>query len=340
MAELNLTHIPQDLIALPQWVCWRFELISNRESKVPYDPKTGRRASSKNPATWASFEEAVQAARNPKCNYSGIGIMFDCDKSDLVGIDIDKCISNGVLNEIATEILGIINPTYIEVSPSGTGLHIFLKGKMPLKGNRNSKSGVEMYFKDRYFTVTGIPYNCAKYADSISEDGGALEKIHTKYIKPRSPKKKESFKIGFTGLADNKVLELARNSQFAAEFNELWRGNWQGKFKSQSEADYDFCKKLAYLTGKNKEQIDRLFRQSGLMRAKWDEVRASGGRTYGERTIQVACEKQNSIYTPPKPQHIFEMFDGYWRQKGEKTYPITNFKIKPRAAVQGEKRHN
>ena len=151
-----------------------------------------------------------------------------------------------------------------------------------------------MYFKDRYFTVTGIPYNCAKYADEVADDNGALEKIHTKYIKPRSPKKKESFKIGFTGLADNKVLELARNSQFAAEFNELWAGNWQGKFKSQSEADYDFCKKLAYLSGKNAEQIDRLFRQSELMRAKWDEVRAihehNGRLLYVDNETAVAAD--------------------------------------------------
>ena len=335
MNPINPAHIPQELTALPQWVCWRLELIKKRESKVPYDPHTGRRASSTNPAMWASFEEALQAARNPKCNYNGIGIMFNCDRSNLVGIDIDKCISNGVLNEVATEILGKVKSTYVEVSPSGTGLHIFLKGTMPPEGNRNSKSGVEMYFKERYFTVTGVPYkNCV---NQIAEDNSAIEWIHKTYIKPRSPKKKETYKIGSTGLGDDRILQLARNGEFAAEFNQLWSGNWQGKFPSQSEADFALCKHLAYWSGKNEEQIDRLFRQSGLMRTKWDESRSNDGRTYGTKTIDAACSKQKKVYIPPKPKNITERHDGYWRQKGEKPFQINNFKIVPKVLVQGEK---
>jgi primase-polymerase (primpol)-like protein len=101
---------------------------------------------------------------------------------------------------------------------------------------------------------------------SVSQDDGALEKIHTRYIKPRSPKKKEFFKIGSTGLGDGRILQLARNGEFAAEFNTLCEGNWRGKFPPQSEADFALCKHLAYQSGKNEEQIDRVFRQSGLMR--------------------------------------------------------------------------
>lgn len=60
-------NFPKELAALPQWICWRLEPDpkSEKPRKVPYDPKTGRKASSTNPQTWATLAEA-EAARQ-KC---------------------------------------------------------------------------------------------------------------------------------------------------------------------------------------------------------------------------------------------------------------------------------
>lgn len=76
----------------------------------------------------------------------------------------------------------------------------------------------------------------------------------------------------------------------------MYDGNWQGKYNSQSEADQALCNYLAFWTGCNAEQMDRLFRSGGLMRPKWDELH--GSVTYGEMTIQRACGDCREVYSP------------------------------------------
>ena len=149
-----MVNYPKEIAGLRQWICWRLEPDpkSEKPRKIPYDPKTGRKASSTNPDTWASLAEA-QAARD-KYMFTGIGFVFteDCG---LVGVDIDHCRNeDGSWNECASAILEKW-PSYTEVSPSGSGLHIIYRGAMPGKGNKNSTSGVEMYAVARYFTMTG-----------------------------------------------------------------------------------------------------------------------------------------------------------------------------------------
>ncbi len=82
--------------------------------------------------------------------FKGIGYMFTED-SGIVGIDIDHCLDDeGKPSKIVASILAKLPSTYIEISPSGHSLHIFLRGTLPKCGNKNSKNGVEMYYKSRY----------------------------------------------------------------------------------------------------------------------------------------------------------------------------------------------
>jgi P4 family phage/plasmid primase-like protien len=94
-------------------------------------------------------------------------------------------------------------------------------------------------------------------------------------------------------LKDDELIQLACNQQGSGEkFNSLWKGDWHD-FKSRSEADSALVFRLAFYT-KDAEQIDRIFRQSGLMRPKWDELR--GGKGYGETTISKALGKVTKSY--------------------------------------------
>ncbi|MDR0532158.1 MAG: DNA primase [Oscillospiraceae bacterium] len=321
-------RLPPDLAALPQWVCWRLEpdQKSNRDAKVPYCPATGKRASPSNPATWATLADALNCAE--KYHYSGIGFMFTAE-SGVVGIDIDHCLTDGKPNSIAADILTHLPPTYIEISPSGTGLHIFLKGTLPPGGNRNSKNGVEMYAASRYFTMTGNKYQGV--VDNIAVDDGALEYIHSKYVaQSRKTKAKSTNYQPGLFLSDNDVVLLAQQSKDGAAFDALWRGDWQEKYKSQSEADFALCRKLAFWTARNEAQIDRLFRQSQLYREKWDANH--GNSTYGQTTVIKACDATDKVYTPPPikaPPEIFQQGGCYYRQRGDKCYRITNFIVKP-----------
>ncbi|GHV44280.1 hypothetical protein FACS189492_0350 [Clostridia bacterium] len=334
---MDKNQFPKEMATFPNWVCWRLETDKNgRDTKVPYSPQTGRRASASNPATWGTLDEALYAKE--KYLFHGVGFTFD-EKCDIIGIDIDHCLDGGVLNAVTLEILAKLPPTYIEISPSGTGLHIFLKGKLGDGGNRNSKVGVEMYSSARYFTMTGNRWrDCA---DTIAADNGAIAYIHQTFIAPPKRTSRRASAATAANLSDDEILRLAQTSKDGDAFSALWSGGWQGKHNSQSEADFALCRKLAFWTARNETQIHRLFRKSALFRQKWDERHSAGGLTYGEQTVSKACSLTTQIYMPPdqkRETEIFEQGSVYYRRKGEKTYQITNFIIEPIEMVLSEDR--
>lgn len=329
-------QFPQELAKLANWVCWRLEKDTkhSRDAKVPYCPATGKRASSNNPQTWGMLDAALQAAS--QYAYSGIGFMF-AEESGITGIDIDHCLTNGRVNEVAAAILAKLPPTYIEISPSGSGLHIFIKGTLPPGGNKNSRSGVEMYSSGRYFTMTGQKYQGV--VDFIGVDsGGILDFIHQKYVAPKQKSRKQStYQMGAM-LSDDDIIRLAQGSKDGENFSALWNGQWQEKYKSQSEADFALCRKLAFWSGRNENQIDRMFRKSALFRGKWDSRHSANGQTYGEQTVTNACSMTDSVYllTRKKEPDVFEQGGCYYRRKGDKYYQITNFVVDPIQMIASE----
>jgi len=315
-------NFPQTLTALDQWVCWRLE----DGKKIPYNPHTQGKASSTNAKTWGDYSFVVAACK--AYNYTGLGFVFT-KETGIVGIDIDHCIEDGKLNDVAAAILAKVPPTFMELSPSGTGLHIFLRGDMPGTGSRNSKTGVEMYNHARYFTMTGNAYNNAPLV--VADDDGALAWIHENYIalpkKERKPKQKK--KPAGKVLSDDDIIAKARDAAGGDVFAALWAGDWQQEFPSQSEADLALCCRLAFWTAKNAEQIDRMFRTSGLMRDKWDVRHHASGATYGEETISRAIEATEESYGARGDAPVFAYEDRYFRAKGDNTYPLTNFSMQP-----------
>ncbi len=320
---------PKELKDKKQWVCWRFEpdLNGGKPKKVPINPITGKGAMSNNPDTWTDYETAVKAANS--FDYTGIGYMFSKD-DDIVGVDIDHCYNaeTNEFNDIAKAIIDK-QPTYVEFSPSGDGVHLYFKGVKPKGSSKNTENGVEMYDSVRYFTVTErqLPGSL----DTISEGTDTLQWIYETYIKkqrkPRAKKKKSANKS--VELTDEELLEKAKSSDDGEAFVALFEGNWQENYQSQSEADMAFCRKLAFWSGKNKEQMERIFRSSGLYRKKWDEKHHADGSTYGEETLNKAIESTENVYSPKEDNPIYEYMGRYWRAKGDTTYPITNFVFKP-----------
>lgn len=136
-----LENIPEELRQRPQWVV--------HKEKVPYIAGGVGRASSTDSLTWRTFEEAVQALRTGR--YDGIGFVFSSG-DPFAGVDLDKCRDpeTGELEEWAEKIVAAFGG-YSEASPSGTGVHIIVRGKAP-----NKKRGrIEAYSSERFFTVTG-----------------------------------------------------------------------------------------------------------------------------------------------------------------------------------------
>jgi len=98
-------------------------------------------------------------------------------------------------------------------------------------------------------------------------------------------------------LEDEDLLEKATSASNGEKFERLWNGNTAG-YDSQSEADMALCCLLAFWTGGDRTQMDQLFRQSGLLREKWDEVHYADGSTYGEKTIERAIATTSEFYDP------------------------------------------
>lgn len=154
-ANVDVQSIPACLRGLPQWVCWRYEERDGRETKCPYDAwNPGHRASSTDPTTWTTVEDAIEAASG----YDGIGFVFSPD-DPFCGIDLDDC-----LNEAGRQIWGAdFVPwldTYTEISPSGRGLKLVLRGRKPSgarcsRRNVEGQGKVEVYDSGRFFTITG-----------------------------------------------------------------------------------------------------------------------------------------------------------------------------------------
>lgn len=149
MIAPDFAAIPGELRALPRWVVWK-------DAKVPYCPTAvNSKASSTDPGTWATFDQARTAY--DEGDYLGVGFALNGD--GIVGIDLDKCVQAGVPDPAALALLDRIGCGYTELSPSGTGLRGFgfadplQKGKCGILDGLN----VELYASARYLTVTGHP---------------------------------------------------------------------------------------------------------------------------------------------------------------------------------------
>ena len=272
---INVGSIPEELKELNQWVGWRFEHRTNspKPTKVPYDPSTGSRASTTGLSTWVTFEKALSYFSSGHCD--GIGFVFTPD-DPYVGVDLDGCWDSltGTMESWAADIVKRLD-SYTEISPSGKGIHILVKGKLP--PGRRRKDGIEMYDLARYFTMTGRTFG--RLGVNIAYRTEELEQLHGELFskEPTQQPMRSTVNLG-----DDQLIERAKSAANGLAFSRLWDGDWT-KYTSQSEADLALCGMLAFWTGNDPLQVDRLFRASGLVRDKWDERR--GELTYGQITV-------------------------------------------------------
>jgi putative DNA primase/helicase len=287
---INLEIIPEPLKALPQWVCWQRERRDGKPTKVPYDSKTGACAKVNDPSTWGTFAQVTAALDH----YAGIG--FVLTKEDpFVGVDLDHAVDpvTGRIEPWAITIVDQLH-SYTEISPSGTGLRIFLQGTLP--PGRRRKGPLELYDCERYLTLTGR--HLAETPRTIEARQETLQRLHAAHFPPprvNGDRPRPAQPV----LADDQTqLDRMFRSKGGAKIQALWNGNWSA-YPSQSEADSALAFHLAFWFSRDATRIDQLFRQSGLFRPKWDEPH--GERTYGAMTLARACASCSETYNPPRP---------------------------------------
>jgi len=281
-----LQNIPVELTEKNQFVLWRSEVREGKPTKVPYQVN-GQRAKSNNQITWASFPEASKALNNGR-SFDGIGFMLTSD-DHFTGIDLDKCrdLETETIEPWALNIIDEIN-SYTEISPSGTGIRIFVKdAKLPEHGRKNGK--IEIYDSGRYLTLTG--HQVEGTPATIEGRQDEVLQLHKRVFdrKPQETPGEQGTPQPSGDYTDGELLSRMFQARSGDKIQDLFNGNFSG-YPSQSEADLALCMHLAFWTYKNPVTMDRIFRQSGLFRKKWDKIHYSSGKTYGEETIRRACE--------------------------------------------------
>ena len=280
--------IPAAMREAKRWVVWQYEVRDGKKTKVPHTPGKGQ-AKSTDRETWVTFEEARRAEEF----YSGIGFVLG---DGWLGLDADHVRdpetgewTPGVLDEIASV------QSYAELSPSRAGAHVITYGTKP--GDRSRAAGEvwEMYDRGRFFTVTGdhIPGT----PDDVREPApGSLEAIYEKIGRTKEMQQAPRAKTptprstAAPDLTDAEIIEKCQSAANAAKFNALWRGDTSG-YGSHSEADLALCTILAFYS-QDPAQLERLVRQSGLYREKWDRT------DYATRTISKALEHVGETWSP------------------------------------------
>ena len=283
-------RIPKELKEEALFCLWKYEERDGKKTKVPYKID-GKKARPNLITDFSSFDSVSKLVDK----YSGIGMgVFN----GFSAVDIDHCVEDGVPNEMATNIINTMQ-SYTELSPSGTGVRIIFKvDDFNFDKNiyyiHNAKIGLEIYVSGvtrKFVTLTGNQINDYGIANCHT----ALEEVLNTYMKRPCVVKAsiESNRVSF--LTDEELIEKAYNAKNGFKFQSLMAGEIP-EGKSHSDADMALASILAFWSNGDIEQMDRLFRESGLMRDKWDELR--GDCTYGEITLNKAVANATAFYCP------------------------------------------
>jgi putative DNA primase/helicase len=293
--------IPTELRACKQWVCWRPVTRDGKPTKVPYTPD-GQEASVTNPASWRDFRTVCAAAVPPR--FSGIGFVFT-ERDPYTGIDLDHVADDGRLSDQAAALVREL-ASYAELSPSGTGVHIIVRGRKPggackRAGYLGPGTAIEIYDARRYLAFTG--WHLAGSPDTVNDRQAQLDALYADAFGSDAqdadtppPVAASPAPASVQTVDDVDLLSRATNAKDGAKFARLYAGDTSDYDGDESAADLALCSLLAFWTQGDASRVDRLFRASGLMRPKWESRR--GASTYGAITIRKACAGKSEFYTP------------------------------------------
>lgn len=295
-----------------RWVNWKLEERKGKQTKVPYSAITGKMASSTDSKTWTTAKEAL--AKNDH-----LGIILH-DKL-LVCIDIDHVIENKkIVGEYQEQIAELIltADTYTEISQSGTGLHIFFATTEPIEIEHNKKAPFEVYSSGRYIAVTGNNYGKAKEVRTLTSDEA---KILIELAIPQQEERREPDRgAGTVSISqsyfpdDTSLLERMFASKNGEKIKRLCEGDLSDYKNDGSTGDMALCSHLAFWSGKDAAQIERIWLASPLGQRKKTVERAD----YRSRTIANAIKKCKEVYEPPEASKLDLLYST--DDKGKRTY--------------------
>ena len=292
--------IPEELKELKQWCCFKLQPREDKVTKIPVSAYDGSPAKSNDENTWSDFETALEAVE--KFNLDGLGFFF---KTPYFGIDIDgvkeeidRFHNDDHNNNIVSEFIDMMC-SYSEISVSGNGIHIIAKGELPEGARR--RGNIEMYDSGRFFVMTGN--QIGTYTRVEEDEFNKINYLHNKYLhKPKVPESRNEINESKgTSFTEDELINIATKSKIGGRFAIFLNGGWEQFYSSQSEADMSFCNDLAFWTNCDYTMMDSIFRQSSLMRDKWD--RKQNSSTYGDETLRKAIADCTNTFDPEPRQN-------------------------------------
>ncbi|MBZ6527801.1 hypothetical protein HYQ40_08410 [Aerococcaceae bacterium DSM 111021] len=314
--------IPDEMKTYPNWVVYKKEIATDsannpkvnehgepKYTKVPYDPKTKRLASSTDKNTWGTFDSALAV----ETEFDGLGFMFS--ESPFMGVDLDDVreqiadFESGNENNIVGEFHNQLK-TYMEVSPSGNGIHFILKGTLP--DGKRKIGDVEMYDKARYFTVTGE--QMGDY-DEINPNGTeTVKSLHSKYLGAENNissnfNNLEAIPSYGNGLSADEVIQALTKDPRAGEFLGLiFTGDYRlyGNYPSRSEAELALVGKLGFYSNYDKNVMDEIYSSTQLCDSKWGRTKIyTLGRVIANRPKKGGYNPKNKAITTFKEKKVY-----------------------------------
>jgi hypothetical protein len=184
---------------------WCVHRTDGQKAKVPHAPG-GWKLQWSIPANWINFVEAKKAYQDGlslpeghKCRFEGLGFFVSREKDaqlDIYAVDLDDCVKGDVIDQWAKDVLSKLN-SYSEISPSGTGVHVFVKGMLPL-GSKNTndqmedKNRIEVFTDKHHVTITGN--RLADYPETIEDRSEIIAAIYNEVMKVKKAKKADEKK--------------------------------------------------------------------------------------------------------------------------------------------------
>ncbi|MCU4972060.1 DUF927 domain-containing protein [Halobacteria archaeon AArc-m2/3/4] len=270
--------------------------VAFTSDKMPINADTGSAAKINDSSTWTGYSSVADY-----CVDTGDYLGYALDGTDLVFIDLDGCRDpeTGAVEDWALDIINRVD-SYTELSKSGTGFHILVRGDVDLHKNKqkmdaekvdvDKTSEIEVYVDGR-FAIFTFDHIDDTPADTTHCDN--LQDIYTEYYgEEQEASETEGFDDVEVSMTAEEILEKAKSSD--EKFVSLWNGDKSMHSGDHSAADLALVSKLAFWCACDTEMMDSLFRHSDLMRPKWDSMR--GDRTYGEMTIEKAVQSTTDVY--------------------------------------------
>jgi len=324
LSKIELTEGLEELRGLKQWVVWRTEDRNGKRTKVPRrSSNCARMASSTDPATWSTFDGAARTAASPGNKLGGVGFVLTRD-DPYVFIDLDGCVEDEILSDEAIRIVEMLGG-YSEVSVSGTGVHIVVKGEWGERENKKTLAttaikAIEVYDHSRYMTVSGDVYSngagitdgqagldklAGTYGYSLAQSSTVDASVSEENGEGVDLSAFEGLDLGTVGdykptAAD--VMRSIKESRNSDAFAALFKGTWESEIPElngdHSRADSKLLSILWWHSGGHRDVAEEIFSASACgQRDKW-----TSRKDYRDRTWRMVSDGEPKTWTGPSEE--------------------------------------